>query len=180
MLKLVAGALSILFCVQMASADMVMIRNAVCRHDNKNYILLVEQKAVGLVANQEYIIMEKDTADTQKMPRTLQGSFPTGGADLIFPSFWRPTSIPLNSCQAETPKLHLFSEVIREFYVKTYFLAGDPRAIQEDIEDLVKRGDAIPLKMRVLCKSDDFTDDITLCHELTLLDKLIPIDPNER
>jgi len=31
----------------------------------------------------------------------------------------------------------------------------------------------------VLCKSDDITDDVTLCHEITILDKIIPVNPNE-
>src|SRR5687768_8583308 len=124
MLKVLAGVLSILFYFQGASADMKLVRNAICHHENKNYILLHE-KAIGLVANQQYVILEKDLVNTQKMPRSLSGSFQTGGQNLVFPQFWRPTMIPLSSCQASMPMFHLFSEVIREFYVKTYFMTGD-------------------------------------------------------
>jgi len=178
MLKVFAGALSILFCCQSAFADTTYVRNAVCQANNKNYILLTEN-FVGLTASQNYVILEKNPQAPQKLPRSLEGSFQTGGTDLQFPAFWRPQSIPLSSCKAEEPKFHLFGEVIREFYVKTYFIAGNSPTINEDIEELVKRGDAIPLKMRVLCKSDDITDDITLCYELTVMDKIIPITPGE-
>lgn len=178
MLKSLIVLMSTLFCSQNLFANTTLVRNAVCHYNNKSYILLAETNK-GLVPNQDYVILEKDLQNPQKMARSLQGSFAVGSSALNFPLFWRPTSIPLNSCQTSIFKLYLFDEVIREFYAKVYFIPGDPRTISEDIEDLVKRGDALPFKLRVLCKSDDFTDDITFCTEITILEKYIPINPGE-
>lgn len=179
MLKRVALVLSIVFISVFANADTKFIKNATCRFQGKNYVLLHEQ-SVGLRPNVTYAILEKDTQTPQKMARTLQGSFQAGSKDLQFPLFWRPTSIPLSTCSQSTRSFHIYAgDVIREFYVKTYFISGDPRSVTEDIEVLVKRGEAIPLKVRVICKSDELTDDVTLCNEVTIVDKIIPIDPNE-
>jgi len=155
-----------------------MVRNAVCHFNNKSYILLTEAY-VGLVAEQEYILLEKDLLNPQKMPRSLRASFTAESSDLQFPPFWRPTSIPLSSCQATPFQPNLFDEVIREFYAKVYFMVNDPENMTEDIEELVKRGEAFPFKLRVLCKSDDIIDDITFCHEITVFEKYIPVNPGE-
>ncbi len=178
MLKSVIVILSTFLSSTLLFANTTLLRNAVCHFNNKSYILLAETHK-GLVAEQNYIILEKDLQNPQKMARSLQGSFTKASADLKFPGFWRPTSIPLSSCLTTEFKLHWFDEVIREFYTKAYFIAGDPKDITEDIEELVKRGDAIPFKLRILCKSDEITDDITFCSEITLLDKYIPINPGE-
>lgn len=178
MTKLMVCILSIIFCTLSSWAEIKVVRNAVCHFDNKDYILYTEN-FVGLVANQPYVIFEKNLLSPEKLPRTLEGSFKEGAKDLELPTFWRPLSIPLSSCRQTEAKIKTFDEVIREFYVKTYLIYGDLRPIMEDIEELVKTGDAIALKLRILCKSDDFTDDLTLCNEITILDKVIPINPNE-
>jgi hypothetical protein len=181
MLKLIAAALSIVFCSPAVFAETNLIKTAVCRHDSKEYVLLSEQ-ATGLHPGQSYVVLQKNPATPAKLPRVTEGSFQQGDANLQFPKMWRPTEIPLASCSTPLRLFSLFSsggEIIREFYVKSYFTSEDPKTITEDIDELVKQGRAIPLKVRILCTSDEITDDITLCNEIRILDEIIPINPGD-
>ncbi len=86
---------------------------------------------------------------------------------------WKSLLIPLSSCVSELATHE--DEVIREMYMKLYFIMGDPSEYKDDIDTLIKKGLAIPVKARVLCKSEDFAEDSFACYEMTLTDDIIPL-----
>lgn len=164
-----------------ASAETSMVRNAVCKHENKVYSLLSERN-VGLKANNTYTVVEKTpNAPLADLPRMTIGHLKQ---DIQLPKHWRPTTIPLTACEetkepARSPviKINFGGSMIREFYAKVYFLTANFENSPIDIEELVKSGDAIPLKVRLLCTSSEIAEDITMCESVKLMDEVIPINP---
>lgn len=171
MLKVAMGLLSMTFFFGTAHASSTMFKNGVCHFNNKDYILY-SPKAGGISnSDAAYIVIEK-RAGQSKLPDLTEAKTKKGSPYLQFPPVWHSLQIPLSQCTSQQlPE----NEIIREFYLKTYFIAGEPSELKEDIDTLVKKGLAIPLKVRALCKSDDFSEDISFCYEVTILDDVIPL-----
>jgi hypothetical protein len=162
--------LSMLLFSQLVQAETKMQRVALCQVENKNYSLL------RMPGENDLMVLESDPRQPQKIARTTVASPSASGNRFDLPPYWRPQTLPASACKKTLQRRASLDEVIREFYVQSYFITGDPRPI-EDIDELVRKGEAIPVKIRILCKSDELTDDVTLCNEVTLMDQRIPVDP---
>ncbi len=177
-LLLLSIALEISLGLPVASAQSLdenrMIRAAICELEGSKYTIFDKSKR-PLQSGQSYVAIEKTPHDSYNLPTSIEVIYQGANQTFQLPTFWTRKGIPFSSCQDLTAwNVFNFGEMIREFYVKAYFIAGEPRPI-DNIDDMVKNGQAIPVKIRILCKSDELSDDISVCKEITLMDDIIPL-----
>lgn len=178
-----------------AHAQQALFRAGVCKHDNKVYTLFSppsDSQPARLKVGVDYMVFLKDAAaSAEVLPLTLQGRFDQGSgkekAFLQFLPYWQQADVPSSACKNSPALTSRFSpvslvsflpfsqdEVLRDFYVKSYFIVGEPRPI-DNIESMVKNGTAIPVRVRILCHSEELTEDISMCHQITMMDDIIPL-----
>ncbi len=90
---------------------------------------------------------------------------------------WKPSTIDFSNCRFVRP---VSSPILRDYYmyVQTYFISAASYP-PKDLDDLIRRGEAIPLKIHLICRSDAATAPSPVaCRKIVIHEQIIPVRPS--
>ena len=76
-----------------------------------------------------------------------------------------------NPSENETEEAHMYESIM-------YFSESGPNPNPENIEELIKRGEVIPVKVRWICYRRP--RETKPCSRIVYLDKIIPVNPQPK
>ncbi len=95
---------------------------------------------------------------------------------------WKPGALSFDDCKLDeiVPPARPVSfqpprkPVDHLMYVQVFFILGEPRP-DIDVDDLYKRGQAMPLKVKIICSTTEDEPSVLSCDRVTVLDEIIPL-----
>jgi hypothetical protein len=88
---------------------------------------------------------------------------------------WKPRQLQLADCEVKASFVPPFKDI--PMNIQAFFIEGDPSPDVE-LDQLLKEGKAIPLRLNIICSTNEPTAGVTGCERVRILDKIIPI-PND-
>lgn len=182
-MKLLLAFISFLSFSIPAQAELETRQVALCKTPSATYGLY-QEKGKLLVDGSELTVISSEVSPKTGLNLSTSGVYRAQSGEFQLPSYWRPKSLKISDCQLNVAllsgaplglRLAMRRDVV--MYIQLYFIYGDPTP-DVDLEDLIRRGEAIPLKAHILCRNlDDENSGPLGCKEIVILDKIIPLSP---
>lgn len=155
-----------------------MVHMGQCKQDGESYGLYHEEGAI-VQEGLELAVISSQKSRLTGLEKMGGGNLKQNAGIVEMKGGWIPEKIDLANCSFLRP---ISSPALKDYYMylQVYWVSATQYP-PVDLDKLVETGDAIPIKVHVICRSEHaVTPAPWECKKVVILDQEIPVDPRRR